>query len=306
MTVKLDGKHVADEIRERVRVEVEEMKEKGIHPSLHVILVGEDPASTIYVSSKSKACDEVGITGVLHKLPESVSAEELFDLLDRLNSDDEVDGILVQMPLPSHIDETKAIMRIDPEKDVDGFHPVNVGRLSMGTPGPRPCTPAGIMELLHAYEIPIQGSRAVVIGRSNIVGKPMAALLLAEHATVTMCHSRTRDLPNVAREADILIAAIGKPGFVDRSFVKPGGIVVDVGVNKLTDASLVEQFFSANEKKSSFFERKGYVLIGDVDYDAVNGTAGFLTPVPGGVGPLTIAMLMSNTLDACHHRRSGA
>ncbi|HPR63452.1 MAG TPA: bifunctional methylenetetrahydrofolate dehydrogenase/methenyltetrahydrofolate cyclohydrolase FolD [Thermoanaerobaculia bacterium] len=300
----LDGKTVADQIRENVRQEVEILQQQGITPSLHVLLVGEDPASQIYVSSKTRACEEVGIRGVLHTYPDTLTREELLRTIDELNRDPEVDGILVQLPLPGDLPEFEVTLAIDPAKDVDGFHPVNVGLLSMGKAVVKPCTPAGIMELLYYFGIPLKGARAVVIGRSNIVGKPMAQLLLAEHATVTLCHSRTRDLPAVAREADILVAAIGRPGMVDRSFVRDGAVVIDVGVNKLTDAEEVSRFFSSNEKKRSFFERKGYVLIGDVHYDDVEPVASRITPVPGGVGPLTIAMLMKNTLMAARARRN--
>lgn len=303
MGTLLDGKSVASSIRDNVTREVAAMAKTGNVPSLHVLLVGENPASQIYVGSKAKACEEVGIRSVVHELPETLSQEDLCDMLMKFNHDEDVDGVLVQLPLPSQIDEFAVTTTIDPGKDVDGFHPYNTGLLSIGRETLTPCTPAGIMKLLDHYEIPMAGARAVVIGRSNIVGKPMAALLLKRHATVTVCHSRTRDLPAVAREADILIVAMGKPGIVDETFIKPGATVVDVGVNKLTDSDDVKRFFSTNEKKTRFFERKGYVLIGDVHIDHVRETAGGITPVPGGVGPLTIAMLLHNTVQAAKARR---
>jgi len=231
-------------------------------------------------------------------LPADTSRAELLALVDRLNADPTVHGILVQLPLPGHIDEQEVILRIDPDKDVDGFHPINAGRLLVGAPGFVPCTPLGILELLRRYEVPMKGAEAVVIGRSNIVGKPMALLLLREHATVTLCHSRTRDLAAVARRADILVAAIGRAGLVTDEFVKPGAVVVDVGMNRVTDPAQAEELFAGYEKRLASFRDKGSVLVGDVHPARVAPVAGRLTPVPGGVGPLTIALLMRNTLEA--------
>jgi methylenetetrahydrofolate dehydrogenase (NADP+)/methenyltetrahydrofolate cyclohydrolase len=272
----LDGKAAAEKIREEVRAGVEKLRAgHGITPGLTVIIVGDDPASKVYVDSKHKACGELGIASQVVRLAADTAEGELAAHIDRLNADPAVHGILVQLPLPGHIDTDKVLDRIRPDKDVDGFHPVNVGNLALGREALVPCTPHGVMKLLAMEGIATEGKRAVVVGRSNIVGKPMASLLLAGNATVTVCHSRTRDLAAVCREADILVAAIGKAGFVTADMVKPGAVVIDVGINRVEGR-----------------------LIGDVDFAAVKEIAGAITPVPGGVGPLTIAMLMDNTLKA--------
>jgi methylenetetrahydrofolate dehydrogenase (NADP+) / methenyltetrahydrofolate cyclohydrolase len=278
----IDGNKIAQDIRNEVRASTLELKEqKGIVPGLAVILVGDDPASQVYVGRKAKACAEVGFLSREYKLPVETEEEKLLKIIKKLNKDKLVHGILVQLPLPKHISTEKIIAAIDPYKDVDGFHPYNVGGLVAGTPLFVPCTPRGIMELIARSGIELAGKEAVVVGRSNIVGKPMALLLLSQNATVTMCHSKTKDLPTVTGRADVLIAAIGKPHMIKANMVKEGAVVIDVGVNRLENGKLA----------------------GDVAFDEVAAKASFITPVPGGVGPMTIAMLMKNTLDAA--RRSG-
>ena len=299
----LDGASVAKAIKDEVAAEVAELSKLGLRPGLATVLAGNDPASHIYVSSKVKTCEQLGLYSEKIELPETATTDELLSTVSRLNSRDEIDGILVQMPLPSHIDSERVVNSLDPAKDVDGFHPVNVGRLALNEPGLRPCTPAGIMEMLDRCGIEIQGARAVVLGRSRLVGLPMSLLLLHRNATVTVCHSRTADLAGVAREADILIAAIGRMGMVDASYIKPGAAVVDVGINKVTEASDLERFFGDDAKRRAAFEKNGYTLVGDVNPREASEAAGHLTPVPGGVGPLTIAMLMKNTLSAMKMRR---
>ena len=272
----IDGKKVSAEIKEQVADEVEQLKQKiGKVPGLAVVLVGEDPASAVYVKNKNKTCEKMGFKNLSHTLAADTEETELLKLIAELNANPEVNGILVQLPLPGHVNEQKVLEAIDPKKDVDGFHPVNVGYLTSGGDALAPCTPAGIVEMLDFYKIDIEGKNAVILGRSNIVGKPMASLLLKRNATVTICHSRTRDLPAVARSADILVAAIGKPKFVTADMVGEGATVIDVGINRVDGK-----------------------LVGDVDFDAVAEKAAFITPVPGGVGPMTIAMLMKNTLSA--------
>ena len=299
----LDGPSVAQAIKDEVAREVALYAERGLRPGLAAVLVGSDPASQIYVSNKVKTCAALGLFSEMIELPETTSTEELLAVVRDLNSRDEIDGILVQLPLPRQIDSTVVLNAVDPAKDVDGFHPVNVGRLSVGEPGLRPCTPAGIIEMLDQYGIRIEGARAVVLGRSRIVGLPMSLLLLHRHATVTICHSRTPDLASVAREADILVAAIGRMAMVDRSYIKPGAAVIDVGTNRVTDAGDLERLFGDNAKRRAAFEKNGYTLVGDVNPREAGEVAGYLTPVPGGVGPLTIAMLMKNTLNAMKMRR---
>ena len=299
----LDGASVAKAIKDEVAAEVAELSKLGLRPGLATVLAGNDPASHIYVSSKVKTCEQLGLYSEKIELPETAATDELLSTVSRLNSRDEIDGILVQMPLPGHIDSERVVNSLDPAKDVDGFHPVNVGRLALNEPGLRPCTPAGIMEMLDRCGIEIQGARAVVLGRSRLVGLPMSLLLLHRNATVTVCHSRTADLAGVAREADILIAAIGRMGMVDASYIKPGAAVVDVGINKVTEASDLERFFGDDAKRRAAFEKNGYTLVGDVNPREASEAAGHLTPVPGGVGPLTIAMLMKNTLSAMKMRR---
>lgn len=300
----LDGNKIAGEIRSEVAGEVRSLADAGMRPGLAVVLVGNNPASEIYVRGKVKSCEEVGIYSEKHTPPETVSTEELLRLVYDLNRRDEIDGILVQLPLPHQVDSKKVLMAVDPAKDVDGFHPMNVGFLSTQRPGLVPCTPAGIVEILKRSNIAIAGQEAVVVGRSDIVGKPVAMLLINDNATVTVCHSKTRDLPGVCRRADILVAAIGRSGMITRDFVKPGATVIDVGMNKITDRAEFDKFFKGNEKREQTFVSKGSTLIGDV-HPEVAEVAGAITPVPGGVGPLTIAMLMANTVRAAKLRRGG-
>lgn len=298
----LDGNKIAGDIRVEIAAEVKSLSAAGMRPGLAVVLVGNNPASEIYVRGKVKSSEEVGIYGEKHTFPASVSTDELLELVQDLNGRDEIDGILVQLPLPSQVDSKKVLMTVDAAKDVDGFHPMNVGFLSTQRPGLVPCTPAGVLEILKRSDIPIAGKEAVVIGRSDIVGKPVAMLLLNENATVTVCHSKTRDLPSVSRRADILIAAIGRAGMVTRDFVKPGATVIDVGINTIRDQEEFDRFFKGNEKREQTFRSKGSTLVGDV-HPEVAEIAGAITPVPGGVGPLTIAMLMANTVRAMRLRR---
>lgn len=281
----IDGKQIGQEIRDEVRIAVEKRQENGLPvPGLATVLVGENPASQVYVRNKQKACAEVGISSFGHKLPEDASQEDVECLVRSLNADPSVNGILVQLPLPRHLDEEKVLSVIDLNKDVDGFHPINIGRLAQKGREPAfiPCTPAGCMVLLERAGAKLSGANAVVLGRSNIVGMPVALLLVKANATVTICHSRTRDLADVIRQADVLVAAIGQPEFVKKEWVKPGAIVIDVGINQKEDPTA----------------RKGYRLVGDVAFDEVAEVAGAITPVPGGVGPMTIAMLLKNTLHA--------
>ena len=274
--VLIDGKKVSAEIRDRLKQETEELKKKtGRTPGLATVLVGDDPASAVYVRNKNKICNELGFQSFGKNLPEQTTEAELMSLINDLNGNDEINGILVQLPLPNHIDSEKILLSIDPEKDVDGFHPINVGKLAIGNALLTPCTPTGVIALLDYYGIEISGKHAVVLGRSNIVGKPVANLLLQRHATVTICHSKTKNLEEVTRQADILIAAVGRPHFVTANMVSKNTAVIDVGINRVDGK-----------------------LTGDVDYDPVSEIAGFITPVPGGVGPMTIALLMENTLKA--------
>lgn len=298
----LDGNKIAAEIRAEAAEAVKAMSGAGLRPGLAVVLVGNNPASEIYVRGKVKSCEEVGIYSEKHTPSENVTTDELLALVADLNRRDEIDGILVQLPLPPHVDSKKVLLAVDPAKDVDGFHPTNVGFLSTQRPGLVPCTPAGIMEMLQRSGIKIAGSEAVVVGRSDIVGKPMAMLLLNANATVTVCHSKTRDLAEVCRRADILVAAIGRAGMVTRDFVMRGATVIDVGMNRVTDAAEFSRLFAGNAKREEAFKTKGSVLVGDV-HPEVAEIAGAITPVPGGVGPLTIAMLMSNTVKAAKMRR---
>ena len=299
----LDGNRTAAAIRADVAAEVATLRGAGVTPRLDVVLAGDDPASRVYVGSKAKACGELGISSHTHELPATVGQRELEALVDQLNADREVDGILVQLPLPAGRDSHAVLDRIDPAKDVDGFHPHNVGLLQQGRPGLVPCTPAGVMELLRREGIEVAGRRVVVVGRSDIVGKPMAMMLLHAHATVTICHSRTRDLAAVARQAEILVAAAGRLALIGADHVAEGAVVVDVGVHRVEDRAAVERLFPGNAKKLGTFESRGAVLAGDVDFTAVAPRASRITPVPGGVGPLTIAMLMANTVRAARRRR---
>jgi len=303
MTQILDGKTTAAAIRtEAAQAAAEIAAKHGRPPGLAVVLVGDDPASQVYVGSKTRACAEAGLESFGHRLPADTGAEGLFDLIDRLNADPKVDGILVQLPLPGHLPTRELLERIDPAKDVDGFHPINVGRLWIDEAGFVPCTPAGIVEMLRRYDIPLKGKNAVIVGRSTIVGKPMAGLLLREHCTVTLAHSRTRDLPAVCRGADLLIAAVGRAGLIDASHVTEGAVVIDVGMNRVEDRELAERLVDGDAKRMAAFERNGSVLVGDVDYPAVAPRAAAITPVPGGVGPLTVAMLISNAVIAARRR----
>ena len=298
----LDGNKIAAEIRAEVASEVKDMTAAGIRPGLAVILVGHNPASEIYVRGKVKSCEEVGIYSEKLTPPDTISTPQLLDLVLELNRRDEIDGILVQLPLPPQVDSKQILMAVDPAKDVDGFHPVNVGFLSTQRPGLVPCTPAGIMEILKRSNIPVAGQEAVVVGRSDIVGKPTAMLLINANATVTVCHSKTQDLPGVCRRADILVAAIGRAGMITREFVKPGATVIDVGMNKVTERAEFDRLFAGNTKREESFHTKGSTLVGDAHPNAAE-VAGAITPVPGGVGPLTIAMLMANTVRAAKMRR---
>ena len=302
----LDGTRIANDIRTEVAAELKAMASLGVRPGLAVVLVGHNPASEIYVRGKVKASEEIGVYSEQHTPPETATTAALLALVHDLNHRDEIDGILVQLPLPAHVDAKKVLMAVDPAKDVDGFHPVNVGFLSTQRDGLVPCTPAGIIEILKRGNIPIAGQEAVVVGRSDIVGKPAAMLLLNANATVTVCHSKTGDLAGVCRRADILVAAIGRAGMITRDFVKPGATVIDVGMNKVTDAAEFQRLFAGhlknNAKREQNFLTKGSTLVGDV-HPEVSEVAGALTPVPGGVGPLTIAMLMYNTVKAAKMRR---
>ncbi|PYX76616.1 MAG: bifunctional methylenetetrahydrofolate dehydrogenase/methenyltetrahydrofolate cyclohydrolase [Acidobacteria bacterium] len=300
--VILDGNKISSEIREEVAEEVKTLTAAGMRPGLAVILVGNNPASEIYVRGKVKSCEELGIYSEKHTPLDTISTGELLELVQDLNRREEIDGILVQLPLPGQVDSKKILMAVDPAKDVDGFHPVNVGFLSTQRPGLVPCTPAGIIEILKRSNIPIAGQEAVVVGRSDIVGKPTAMLLINGNATVTVCHSKTRDLPGVCRRADILVAAMGRAGMITRDFVKRGATLIDVGINKVTDRAEFERLFAGNVKREEAFRAKGSTLVGDV-HPEVAEVAGAITPVPGGVGPLTIAMLMVNTVKAAKMRR---
>ena len=298
----LDGNHIAAEIKAEVAAEVARLAAKGIRPGLAAVLVGHDPASEVYVRSKVKTTEQLGIYGEKITPPESITTAEMLRLVEDLNRRDEIDGILVQLPLPKQVDAKQVLFAVSPAKDVDGFHPMNVGFLSTQRPGLVPCTPLGCIEILRRSGVKIEGANAVVLGRSDIVGKPMAMLLTNANATVTICHSKTRDLPAVCREADILVAAIGRPGMVTRDFVKPGATLIDVGINRVTDPAEFARFFAGDEKREKTFREKGSTLVGDV-HPEVAEVAGKLTPVPGGVGPLTIAMLMANTVKAAKLRR---
>jgi methylenetetrahydrofolate dehydrogenase (NADP+)/methenyltetrahydrofolate cyclohydrolase len=301
----LDGAKIRDQVFADLQGEIRQLAAAGIRPGLAAVLVGDNPASQIYVKSKIAACEQIGLASWLHTPPASVSTAELLRLVADLNADDSVDGILVQLPLPRQVDTKQVLEAVDPAKDVDGFHPVNLGRLVSGRPGLVACTPAGCMEILRRGEIAMEGANAVVLGRSDIVGKPMALLLMHANATVTICHSKTRDLPDVVRRADIVVAAMGKAGYVVADWIRPGAAVIDVGTNKVTEAKEAERLLQNFPARLEKFKDRGSVLVGDVHPDAL-GIAGALTPVPGGVGPMTIAMLMSNTVKAARLRRGTA
>ena len=301
----LDGRPIAEAIKKEVAAEVGQLRQQhGVVPRLAAVLVGDNAASAVYVRNKVRACAEVGIESEQIDLPSTASSDELLAVVRRLNADDNVDGILVQLPLPKQIDDSVTIEAIDPSKDVDAFHPTNVGLLAMGRPRFVPCTPAGIIELLDRNQIEIAGANACVVGRSQIVGRPVASLLLQRHATVTICHSKTRDLPSVTRQAEILIAAMGRPAFIRGNFIKAGATVIDVGVNHLTNPNDAREFFGDEaDRRVEAIEKRGYTLIGDVHPAEADLIAGRRTPVPGGVGLLTVAMLMRNTLQAAKWRR---
>ena len=296
-------KPTAERILANCETKIAVLKAEGVFPHLAVILVGDNPASEVYVRNKIKTCASLGIRSTFHHLDSAVSSAELLSAIDRLNADREVHGILVQLPLPPQVSDSDVISRIDPEKDVDGFHPINVGRLSLGEPGLFPCTPMGVMELLHDSGPSLSGKHAVVVGRSHIVGKPMAQLLLAANCTVTVIHSRTRDPETLCREADIVVAAVGKPGLVTGTWLKSGAYVVDVGINELTDEVDVHRLVSQESKKMAAFRKNGRVLYGDVHYESAVEVAQKVTPVPGGVGQLTIAQLMANCVTAAERSR---
>jgi len=306
MAQVLDGNRIRDEIKNECRSRVEKLVLRGRAPGLAVVLVGHNPASEIYVRNKVKTSHELGIAGETIAPLENITTQELLAIIDGLNQRPEIDGILVQMPLPAHIDARRILEAVSPQKDVDGLHPCNAGNVVTGRPGPRPCTPAGIIELLKRYRIPIAGKRAVVVGRSDLVGKPMALLLLHENATVTICHSKTPDLPAVCREADILVAAMGRPALITSGYIQPGATVIDVGMNRLDKRGDVERIFPqgrpGSAEKLAAFDRKGTLLVGDAHPLDVAESAGAYTPVPGGVGPLTIGMLMVNTIDSAERR----
>ncbi len=306
--IRLDGIAIGQQIRAGLRAPVAEFtRQAGRAPGLSLVLVGDDPGSHLYVSSKLRSAGDSGLDAEIHRLPGDTPIDELLRLVDRLNRDERCDGILVQSPLPTQMGadaERRVFDAIDPAKDVDGFHPTNVGKLVQGRADLVACTPSGVIEILERSGIRIAGASAVVIGRSDIVGKPMALLLLHRHATVTICHSRTRDLASVAREADILVAALGRPAFVTTDFVKPGATVIDVGTTPVSDAELVAGWFEPGHKRRDAFERRGSLVMGDV-HPGVEAVAGALTPVPGGVGPLTIAMLLKNTVTAAMNRLNG-
>jgi len=275
----INGKEIAKKLREKIKNEVQELKGKGITPGLAVILVGDDPASQVYVRNKEKACQEVGIYSEIHHLSETISQSELINLIDKLNTNPQIHGILVQLPIPAHLNEKEVIERISPQKDVDGFHPLNAGALFVGEKSLQPCTPKGCLYLLKEIGYDLKGKKAVVVGRSNIVGKPVAMMLLQEHATVTICHSRTKNLKSELLQADVVVAAVGKANFIKGDMLKPGAVVLDVGINRLENGKLV----------------------GDVDFETAKEKASWITPVPGGVGPMTIAMLLANTLEAAQN-----
>jgi len=301
----LDGLKIRNEIFSELKGEIAKLTGQGIRPGLAAVLVGENPASQLYVKSKIAACEELGLASWLHAPQANVSTEYMLQLIRDLNADDNVDGILVQLPLPGQVDSKNVLEAVDPAKDVDGYHPVSLGRLVSNRPGLVACTPAGCMEMLRRYKIPMEGANAVVLGRSDIVGKPMALLLMHANATVTICHSKTRNLPDVVRRADIVVAAMGRAGYVQADWIKPGAAVIDVGTNKVTESGEAEKLLKNFPARLEKFRAKGNVLIGDVHPDAVF-IAGAVSPVPGGVGPMTITMLMSNTVKAAKLRRGKA
>jgi methylenetetrahydrofolate dehydrogenase (NADP+)/methenyltetrahydrofolate cyclohydrolase len=300
----INGTKIAEDIKVEVAAEVRDLKTRGIHPGLAVVLVGEDAASSAYVNMKAKTCEQLGIYSRKLTIPSSVTTDQLLAEVRKLNEDNAIDGILVQLPLPKHVHKHAVLEAVDPRKDVDGFHSANVGSLVLGHETLVACTPSGVMELLRRSNVKLEGANAVVLGRSDDVGKPQALLLMHANATVTICHSRTRNLGEVTRQADIIVAAIGKTALVTRDWVKPGAVVIDVGTNKVSDAAEVKRLFGNDEARLKDFEKRGYIWVGDVDERAVQDVASMITPVPGGVGPMTIAMLMKNTIKAATMRRN--
>ncbi len=298
----LNGTDLANQIKAEVAAHVKRLSAEGIRPGLAAVLVGDDPASEVYVRNKVKSCEALGLHGETIVRPASSTTAELLEIVHELNAREDIDGILVQLPLPAPVDTRAVLLAMSPEKDVDGFHPMNVGRLSTKMPALLPCTPAGVMELLRREHVPLEGVEAVMVGRSNIVGKPMAMLLTNANATVTLCHSKTRDLASVTRRADLLVIAVGKPGLITKAHVKPGATVVDIGINRVSDRAVFDRYFKGDAKRESAFAKNGYVIMGDVEPEVAE-VAGAITPVPGGVGPLTIAMLMVNTVSAAVQRR---
>jgi methylenetetrahydrofolate dehydrogenase (NADP+)/methenyltetrahydrofolate cyclohydrolase len=300
----INGTRIADDIKKEVAAEVQTLKGRGIHPGLAVVLVGDDAASSTYVSMKAKTCEQLGIYSRKLTIPSTITTEQLLAEVHKLNHDDAIDGVLVQLPLPKHVNKHAILEAVDPKKDVDGFHSSNVGSLVLGHETLVACTPLGIMELLRRSDVKIEGANAVVLGRSDDVGKPQALLLMHANATVTICHSKTRNLSEVVRQADIIVAAIGRTAMVARDWVKPGAVVIDVGTNKISDRAEVQRLFGDDPARWKDFEKRGYVWAGDVDERAVKEVVSLLTPVPGGVGPMTIAILMKNTLKAARMRRA--
>src|SRR5262245_2639530 len=299
----INGTKISEDIKREVASEVESLKTRGIQPGLAVVLVGDDAASSAYVNMKAKTCEQLGIYSRKLTIPTAITTEQLLAELRKLNDDDAIDGILVQLPLPKHVNKHAVLESVDPRKDVDGFHSANVGSLVLGHETLVACTPAGVMELLHRSNVTLAGANAVVLGRSDDVGKPQALLLMHADATVTICHSKTRNLQGITRQADIIVAAIGKTALVSREWVKPGAVVIDVGTNKVADRAQVERLFGNDEARLKDFEKRGYIWVGDVDERSVKEVASMMTPVPGGVGPMTIATLMKNTLKAARMRR---
>lgn len=299
----INGVQIAEEIKREIAVEVQDLKSRGVHPGLAVVLVGDNPASASYVNMKAKTCEQLGIHSQKITLPRETTTEELLAQIDILNADDRLDGILVQLPLPKQVDKHAILESVDPTKDVDGFHSANMGALLLGRESLVACTPLGIMEILRRSGVAFEGANAVVLGRSDDVGKPQAILLMHANASVTICHSRTRNLPEVTRRADILVVSIGRTAMVTAEFVKPGAVVVDVGTNKISEPEQVRRLFGEDAARWKDFEKRGYIWAGDVDERSVREVASRLTPVPGGVGPMTIAMLMKNTLKAARLRR---
>ena len=300
----INGTRIAEDIKKEVAAEVETLKGRGIQPGLAVVLVGDDAASSAYVNMKSKTCEQLGIYSRKLTVPGSTATEQLLAEVRKLNDDDSIDGILVQLPLPKQVSKHTILEGVDPRKDVDGFHSANLGSLVLGHETLVACTPLGVMELLHRSNVRIEGANAVVLGRSDDVGKPQALLLMHANATVTICHSKTRNLPEVVRQADIVVAAIGKTAMVKRDWVKPGAVVVDVGTNKVSDRAEIHRLFGDDPARWKDFEKRGYIWAGDVDERGVRDVASMMTPVPGGVGPMTIATLMRNTLKAARLRRA--